>query len=463
MTTRRVDSRSCDVAVVGAGSAGAAAAAFLAELGLSVVLIERRRLGAAGAHWVNGIPAWAFERAGVDAPEPPESVASASAEHGVVVSTPRGEARIRIDESPMTEVDMRLLVGRLQSRAIRAGARVLEGRVDGVELQGPRITAVTVLPPDGASPLTVRARLFVDASGIAGALRSRVPWMAARCRAVDALDTCSAAQHVYEVTDPEAAAAFLRSYGAAPGDAVALVGVAGGYSVLTVLVTREADRAGVLTGSIPATGQPGGPTVLARFVDDQPWLGRRLFGGQAAIPLRRPYTWLAGPGLALVGDAACQVYGAHGSGVGMGLIAARMLADAVGSAADPGDPVALHAGYTTRFQRTYGGLLAGADVFRRLSQRLSADDVGTLIDSGLLTPSMALSGLSQRPPELSLDLVVGAVRGALRSPRLAARLVPALVRIAAVERLYSVFPSALDERSLARFGRHVRRVTGISG
>ena len=62
---------------------------------------------------------------------------------------------------------------------------------------------------------------------------------------------------------------------------------------------------------------------------DEPWLGESISGGSGVIPLRRPYARFTAPGLALVGDAACQVFPAHGSGIGMGLIAGRMLADAV--------------------------------------------------------------------------------------------------------------------------------------
>ena len=57
-----------DVVVVGAGTAGAAAAAFCAERGLKTICVERAPLDRAGAAWVNGVPAWAFSRAGLAQP-----------------------------------------------------------------------------------------------------------------------------------------------------------------------------------------------------------------------------------------------------------------------------------------------------------------------------------------------------------------------------------------------------------
>lgn len=78
-----------DLAIVGAGTAGAAVAALGARAGLDVVCLERRALGDAGARWVNGVPAWCFQAAGLDlpadeelrAPDRPERVSAWSRRH----------------------------------------------------------------------------------------------------------------------------------------------------------------------------------------------------------------------------------------------------------------------------------------------------------------------------------------------------------------------------------------------
>ena len=61
------------------------------------------------------------------------------------------------------------------------------------------------------------------------------------------------------------------------------------------------------------------------------------FGGQRAIPLGRPHDTLASDRVALVGDAARQVFSAHGSGIGAGMVAARMLVDAIVRGAGPAE------------------------------------------------------------------------------------------------------------------------------
>lgn len=94
--------------------------------------------------------------------------------------------------------------------------------------------------------------------------------------------------------------------------------------------------------------------MIDEFVSGASWLGERTFGGQGPIPVRRPYDSLGGGGVALVGDAACQVFASHGSGVGMGLIAGSALAEAANRASDPGADDVVHA-YERMFRRRYGG------------------------------------------------------------------------------------------------------------
>jgi glycine/D-amino acid oxidase-like deaminating enzyme len=128
-----------DVAVVGAGTSGAAAAAACARRGLRVLCVDRGPLAQSGAHWVNGVPGWHFAEADVAAPTGPELVGVAGPLHLVAGWGPR---RVVIRDHGVMEVDMRLLVARLQQRAADAGA-VLAGDVavrgfDGQALQTDR-------------------------------------------------------------------------------------------------------------------------------------------------------------------------------------------------------------------------------------------------------------------------------------------------------------------------------------
>jgi flavin-dependent dehydrogenase len=357
-----------DLVIVGAGTAGAALAMHAARAGLRVVCVERRPLDQAGARWVNGVPCWMFHEAGIVEPAGEERVAAGEPFH---LLAGWGPMRVIVRKHDMVDVDMRLLVARLQREAVQAGAD-LRGEVTVHGLSGDALATSTG---------ELRARWIVDASGLAGARLLEQPRLSPS-------DLCAAAQQVRQVRDPAGARAFLARQEVEPGTTLCFSAVAGGYSIVNVRV--EGDRVSLLTGSVPAQGHPGGAQLLASFVSEQPWIGDRLFGGARAIPLRRPQLLARGP-VALLGDAGTQVFSAHGSGIGLGLVAARQLADALASGAGP-------EGYARDFHRRWGTLLASYDLLRRASQRLSARHVGWMMRSGLMNESSVRAALEQRLP-----------------------------------------------------------------
>ncbi|MCC6215199.1 MAG: FAD-binding protein [Polyangiaceae bacterium] len=371
-----------DVIVAGAGSAGAATALGCARRGLRVLCVDRRPLDDAGARWVNAVPARHFDLAEVPPPSGAELRAAAGRFHLFV-----GEqgAKLTVEGHDALEVDMRRLVQRLQTLAAAAGAE-LRG---GVEVHRKEAHALVT----SAGRLT--ARYFVDASGMAGVglLGAGPP----RRR-----DVCAAAQQVRALADRRAAEEFVAHHGAAPGETLSFAGRAGGYSVVNVRL--EGDEVSLLAGSIPADGHPPGSELLARFAAEHRWLGPVVFGGARAIPLGRPHARLVSGDTAAVGDAACQVFSAHGSGVGMGMIAAARLAGAI--AGDGGLRQ-----YEARFHAEWGALLAVYDEFRRLSQRLRPWELEQLVARGLLDAEGASAGMRQELPRL----------GARRAARLAVR------------------------------------------
>ena len=362
-----------DVVVVGFGSAGATAARLFARAGKRVLIIDKRPVGETGARWVNSIPRWCFDAAGVTQPTGDELFGGYASgdDHVFHLVAPGGESRLALKAPPVLHVDMRRLVDRLARQALEAGAVFLQASVREVGVVAERVSSVLVETREGTKRF--RAKLIVDASGIGGAVRKRIPALAGAWPAAEAESRCMAAQFQFAVRDKAALEAFLRSHGALPGHDVAFPGCAGGYSTLTLFTTRSLDQVGVLTGSIPALGVMDAGALLDQFAARAPWLGERLWGGRGAIPVRRPYDELACTGVALIGDAACQVHASHGSGVGMGLLAARALVDAVGHQADPGTSTTLEV-YTRSFHRSYGGLLTAADAFRRFIQQASRAD-----------------------------------------------------------------------------------------
>jgi flavin-dependent dehydrogenase len=423
-----------DVAIVGAGTAGAAAAALCAERGLATICVDRRPLHEAGARWVNGVPLACFPEAGIEPPTGDELHASDHVFHLVVGWGPR---RLSLRGHGLLDVDMRGLVARLQARARRAGAE-LRGEAVVTGFDGQRLRL---------GDEAIAARWFVDASGLGGARLLRQGPVARQ-------DLCAAAQWVHALADPAGARAWLRQHDAREGETLCFTSVAGGYSIVSVRVepsgvAGHGGAVSLLTGSIPAEGHPSGQRLVDDFVQAHAWIGERRAGGARAIPLGRPHDVLAEGNVALLGDAAGQVFSAHGSGIAAGLLAARLLADTLAEGRGP-EP------YGVRWQRRHGGTLVAYDVFRRFSQRLALDEVAELLDAGLLDAESSIAALRQALPRPSPRWLLGKARGLVRSPRLAARLAPVLGRMAAAQALYRSYPA--DPTQRARWSTWAARV-----
>ncbi len=455
-----------DAVVLGAGTAGANAALQLASRGLRVVLLERRELSAGGAQWHNAVLEWQFRRAGL---EPPGETAGTAVTH---MFGPGGEHGVSLPDPPTVKADMVALGHRLRSLAAEAGVEMFERckavrvELDGVRPVALRTEATPVSggrsdePPEAASRrMDLRAPLFVDASGLHGALRRQVPSLHHWCPPVRGNELCTATDQTHEVRDPDGALRFLRDHGARPGDGVSILGTNGGFSTRGLTVSSDLTTVSVLVGCL-ANGRHGtGPAMLAELLEDQPWIGDAIDGGSGVIPLRRTYARISAPGVALVGDSACQVFPAHGSGIGMGLMAGTMLAEAVQGAGDPGAEEVLW-DYQYSWHRDFGGALAAFDGFRRMSTALGSAGVAELMGAGLMSEQMARTGLDQlwaTPPPGDLPRMAARLA---RHPRLAARMLPMMARGQVAGRLAGSYPETVDLRALQRWDRRMSAVLG---
>lgn len=449
-----------DVVVVGAGTAGANTAYQFARRGRKVLLVERRPADQGGAQWHNGVLDRHFVRAGLEPPSGAERGTGGNAVH-LRSRDPRIGPTLR--ESPTVAADMALLGQRLRKLAAEAGTGIVDEVEDfdvDLDPRTGRMRSLTLRREGGTTPRTVSARLFVDATGRRGMLRRHAPDLAPWCPPLTRDDLCSASDAHHVVADRAGAEEFLRRHGAEPGDAVTYVGISGGYSTCAVTVAEDLGQVGILVGCL-ANGRYGtGPKMVADACAREPWIGEVIASGTGVIPLRRPYARFTAAGVALVGDAACQVFSAHGSGIGIGLVAGTMLAEGVGLVDDPGDPHQLWSRYQAPFQHELGGDLGGYDVLRRATTELGSDGVDALLRSGLMDEETARSGLDQRwatPPPAA------AVRSAVtlaRNPRLARVMVPSLARAQLFHPHAARYPDRLDLDALHRWERRSVRLAG---
>ena len=266
------------------------------------------------------------------------------------------------------------------------------------------------------------------------------------------VDLCAAGQGVYEVRDPAGAAAYYAGLGVAPGEVIGLLGVAGGFSLLQVNWHVEAGTVGVLGGSIPALGHPSGKALRDDFVRAQPWIGPMIYGGAAAIPLRRAYDRLVDDRVALLGDAGCQVFAAHGSGIGAGLVAAKLLAATLTGGGDL-------RGYEVAWHRRWGGIFAAYDAARRMSQGMDRTQLADAVTHGLIDHAMIKAGLDQELPRISPAMLAARLRAVRRAPTMTWPLVRAVAQMGAVQALSGLYPR--DVRAADLWTRAMNRVLAV--
>jgi hypothetical protein len=140
----------------------------------------------------------------------------------------------------------------------------------------------------------------------------------------------------------------------------------------------------------------------------------------------------------------------HASGIATGLRAARHLADAVTAGRDPGDPRSTWR-YAARYHRAQGGILLAYDVIRRATQRLTREESELLLAHGIVTRESLAAGFAQRPPPLDTQEIMRVARGALRSPRLAARMAFRVRNVPASLEHGSTYPEEPDLAALQRY------------
>lgn len=455
-------SHTFDIAVLGAGPAGSASALFLAQAGFKVALIEKRRFAKAGPSWVNGIYLDSFDEVGLAKPAGEEIDLAG---FDVLFFSADMQQRLHLAASAFTNVRMRPFVDRLHREAFAAGVTGFEEmHLVETRFAGERPVELHFVhgAPDeheAKERTSVQAKLFVDATGLHGSLRRQIAAIHQVHGEHDDSDLCTAVQENCHIGDAAGAKAFLQRHNIEPGSMVSILGTAGGYSTMTVHISADLSEVGLLAGSIKDPHILTGAQMLRRFREDHPWVGERIFGGGGTIPLRNPLEMLSAAGIAVVGNAANQVFSTHGSGVVPAIQSARLLADAVRGAADPGDAHVLWK-YTAAFQRTLGAKLAGYNLFRRFSQGLSGEEIGKMFRYGFMTEPMVFAGMKQSLPAPSLSTGLSVLTTAFRDLPFAAKLVRALAAMPLVLLHYRNFP---ERRDLAKFASWVERARVLGG
>jgi flavin-dependent dehydrogenase len=432
-----------DLIVAGAGSAGSALASKAAMTGARVLLLEKAEEPGRGRDWIVDVENSVFEEA--DVPRPSESSSWKEPER-TVMSTSDGRNVIDLRPAPLTPLRYGPYVRQLVDWACASGAQLrTQCAVAGLLSEGGAITGVRA-GPDGGEEL--KADLVADCTGIAGTLRLTAPAGWRVSERVQPLETVLARREVRRI-DREAASRAVEE-GLLP-DRVRVVRTAahGAYSVEMTYLDIEGGFVDILVGIKPVAGLPTADERFEQMLRDHTFIKERIFGDGGPIPIRRPLDSLTGDGFIVLGDSACQVIPAHGSGTASALIAADLAAKAARQAFDKGvfNRSTLW-GYSHEFMSGRGALLAYYDVLRTFTDRLQPADVDALLAKGVLTAEEVYSGLVLEVfKPRGADLAKKVRRGASRLPLLA-RFAMVGLKARKVLRHFQSYPSEYSQEAL---------------
>lgn len=426
-----------DVLVVGAGPAGTACARACAEAGLRTALLDRHPVDALGHPCVVEVLIETLRKC--DVPWGRDELAFDIANE-VAVMTPSRHRLFRLEHAGTAALRLDRLMVRYVEAARKAGVEVMApAQVLGPRMDGARVTGVLYAPSGGGS-CAIESRIVVDATGNRGELIRQLPRTCGIDFSDRSRDSVIAESRVYAID----AAALDRAVGLGrlePELVHHVLAAQGTYSTLSYLLSREQGRAFLLAGIKQENTPPGPSPLLDRLVSELDVLGELLFSGRGRIRIRRASSRFVCDGFAAVGEAAGMVVPMHASGVGQGLLAGKSLGEHLARTAGGPITTAQLWPWLAAYQRGLGAIMASYDANRRFLDSLDVDDEAIpLLESGMMNAHDMRATLLSEPLTIPLRTLPSRLRGMVRQPRVAAKVLRAGPVFRLVQRHWSRFP-----------------------
>ncbi len=391
-----------DVVVVGAGTAGCLAAKTTAEAGLSVSLVERKRMeeigekicgDALGEHHLRTI--------GLEKPQGNELEKRIE---GVKIYSPDMETVFTIEyEDYVGYMLNRRLFGQwLLKKALDRGATLFDSTqcLEPVT-QKDSVTGILAKNRKTGENIRFKGKVVLDASGFFGVIRRKLPRNMKIENEIANEDVEACYREIRQLKEENEKTEYCKIF---LNQAV----TPGGYIWVFPKVGSKVNAGlGVcMRGNFPNPRIQFHKHVLTRPLFEGSLL---LKAGSWYDPTRRPLSNMVGNGVAILGDAACLVNPIHGGGIGPSMLSGYLSGRAVIEALEKGsaDQESLWS-YNREYMEMYGAKQAGLDVFRFILLGSRDEDITYGMKHKLLTEEDILkSGLGD---ELRLKISESAKR-----------------------------------------------------
>lgn len=359
--------RSYDLVVVGAGPGGSMAAKVAAEIGLSVLLIEKRQEIGSPVRCAEGVPHDPF----ISFIEPDR--------HWIAAEVDKAEITVIAGEERITTIgsgglgyilERRVFDRVLAEQAGIAGAEVqVKTAAVGLIYEGYRVHGIRIRGEflSGQEEMEIQSQIVIAADGV----ESQVGRWAGLDLQLSLEDTMVCAQYLLAGVDIDpTCTSYVIGHDIAPGGYAWIFPKGDGVANVGLGVQGDIWQ-GARIGEIPLELNPGCDGVmgfLTRFIESDPRIesGSPVTLVTGNVPVGISPDRIVTDGLMVVGDAARQVDPLTGGGIVNAMTAGRLAAEVAGEAIAVGDT---SRGFLSQYVERWNGSL-GRKVKRNYRLRM---------------------------------------------------------------------------------------------
>jgi geranylgeranyl reductase family protein len=378
-----------DALVVGAGTAGCLAAKTIAEAGLKVCLVERKRkeeIGekvcgdALGEHHLKAL--------GLEKPQGGELEKKIE---GVSIYSPDENTVFTIAHEDFIGylLNRRLFGQWLLEKAVDKGATLMDSTqfLEPI-LENGFVTGISVKNSQGKT-MQLKCRVVVDASGFTAVVRHRLPAEMSIQREVENEDVEACYREIRQLKQETENTKYCEIY---LNQSVTPAGY-------TWIFPKSGAKVNAGLGICMRGKFPNPKNQFYNHVLTKPLFEGSLLLNHGAWfdPTRRPLDNMVGNGVIVIGDAACLVNPIHGGGIGPSMLSGYFAGQTIAEALEKGDPTqkALWP-FNKKYMESYGKKQASLDVFRMLLIASNDADLNYGMGCKLLTEDDVLkAGLGE--------------------------------------------------------------------
>lgn len=358
------------VAIIGANQTGLFAAKLFSEQGFSVFVFEKNSRENAAYEWTDDISPSVFKEVGL--PFPPNDIFTRT---GSLTFVPPGHNPVFVpknEEEPDINVSRRGLNEWLISLLpddveLYFDACVTRALTDGDVVYGVEFS----------NGETFECDLVVDCGGVNSLVRRSLPQIFQIQNEVSANDKFFARRAFFARPEncprPEHPKKIYLKHKNENG-------------ISRCFLKNDDETSDILVGRIGSLSDETYENAIADLKEDNPIIGNKVSGGDVIfeIPVRRPLSNIVANGYVLLGDSACMTIPIIGSGIGSGLKAAKMLADAFAAAdKEPFSKKNLYR-YQLKFMREIGGKHAAIELVKNKLLSSRGNEIDDLVKSGVI-------------------------------------------------------------------------------